>query len=144
MLAAGVALSACCSVVLAVSGRACEWQSDGTMSFLIDPASAGPILASVTQPVVKCAVGLPFTVLASSANAGGALGSCPITGVLRNGAGQEIPYTVSCAAGGVGQGVGAAEPAIDLGVGGSVAAADYQNAPFGGGYADRVTFQITY
>lgn len=114
------------------------------MSFLINPAAAGPILASVTQPAIKCAVGLPFTVLASSTNAGGTLGACPIAGVLRNGAGQEIPYVISCVPGGIGQGTAPTDPVIVLGVGGSVAAADYQNAPVGPGYSDRIVFQITY
>lgn len=113
------------------------------MSFVINPASAGPLLASVVQPAIKCAVGLPFTVLALSTNAGGTVEACPVRGVLRNGAGQEIPYTISCLDAGVGLGVDSGDPAIELAVGGSVAAVDYENAA-AGGYSDRVVFQITY
>lgn len=124
---------------------ACEWHADGTMSFLIDPAATpGPILAAVIQPAVKCDLGLTFTVRAASVNAGGAPVPCPISGILSDGGGQTIPYTLSCVPGGAGQGTSAADPAVELGVTGSAAAGDYENAAVGGGYSDRITFQITY
>lgn len=124
---------------------ACEWYADGTMAFAIDPAQTpGPILATVTQPAVKCGVGLPFSVRAASANAGGTMAPCPITGLLNNGAGQLIPYTMTCLADGVGQGTTASDPPVEFGVGGSVAIADYQDAAVGSAYSDQITFQITY
>jgi hypothetical protein len=126
------------------AGAVCQTETDGTLSFTIDPAVAGPILAVVSQPAVKCGVGETFTVQAASANGGGAPAACPTTGFLNDGSGHAIAYTLGCVTGGVGQGTGAAEPAVELGVDGRVDALEYQNAAAGGGYSDRITFQVTY
>jgi hypothetical protein len=117
------------------------------MAFTIDPTLPGPINAVVTvQPIIRCTNGVPFTVLSQSANAGGPFGGPPTTGILNDGAGHQIAYSITHIAGGTGLGMGGTGD-ISLAVAGSVNSVDYADAyvcEAACSYTDTITFEVTY
>ena len=126
----------------------CNIRTDpGAMAFTIDPSAPGPINAVVaTDPVIRCTNGVPFTVTSQSTNAGAPFGGPPTVGILNDGAGHVIAYTITHLAGGTGSGMGGAGN-IPLNVGGTVNRVDYENAFLCEGacaYTDIVILQVAY
>ena len=135
----------------------CKAGTTGSLAFSIDPSLAGPISATVTDATVFCSNGTPFTVTAVSTNKGGSAASCAgagITGTLKDASNNLMDYTFTCNVytsggvpsgtnGGTGQGHGSGKD-VRLGMGGSIAATSYQNAPASATYADTITLTITY
>ncbi|MGV8056526.1 MAG: hypothetical protein AB2L12_00600 [Smithellaceae bacterium] len=144
---------------VAVSGAlnaSCKAGTTGSLAFSIDPSTAGPISATATDATVFCSKGTSFTVTAASVNKGGSAASCAgggITGQLKDGA-NTMDYTFSCnvynSGGtpsgtntGAGLGFGTGND-LRLGLGGSITASSYQNAPVSSSYADTINLTITY
>ena len=142
------ALAGTITPTVAVTGTVsgvCKAGVSGNLAFTIDPSQPGPIAATVTNATVFCSNGTPFTVTAASLNYGGAAASCGgggITGTLQTGT-NTMNYTFTCTGSGTGQGHGSGKD-VNLGIGGSIAAASYQNAAVSNLYADTVTLTITY
>lgn len=102
------------------------------ITLTVDGSSDSPkVVVAGAQPQIKCTNNHRFAIACESANAFR----------LRSGV-DEIPYTLNCPAGGVGNGFSAGKY-IALAVGGSVATADYQNAPMGT-YTDTVVVTVNY
>ncbi|MGV8056527.1 MAG: spore coat protein U domain-containing protein [Smithellaceae bacterium] len=134
---------------------ACKAGTTGSLAFSIDPSAVGPISATTTDTTVFCSKGTNFTVTASSANKGGSAASCAgagITGQLKDGA-NTMNYIFSCNVynsgspsgtnAGTGQGFGAGND-LRLGLGGSITASSYQNAPVSSSYTDTISLTIAY
>lgn len=135
----------------------CKAGTTGSLTFTIDPSLAGPISATVTDATVFCSNGTPFSVTAVSTNKGGSAISCVspgITGTLKDASNNLMDYTFMCSVytsggvpsgtnGGTGQGHGSGKD-VRLGLGGTIAATSYQNAPVSTTYGDTITLTITY
>jgi len=153
---AGISIGGTISPTVSITGSVvgmCKAGTAGTLSFTIDPSVAGPITATRTDATVFCSNGSPFTITAASLNKGGAAANCAgsaggITGTLKDGA-NTMNYTFTCGVNGTtgntgtGQGFGSGKD-VSIGIGGSITAASYQNAPVSSSYADTVTLTITY
>ena len=157
---AGSVFAGSITPTVAVSGTVigtCKAGTTGSLSFSIDPSLAGPIAATVTDATVFCSKGDAFTVTAVSANYGGSPATCAgggITGTLKDSSADTMNYTFTCSVynsggtpsstnGGTGKGFGTGND-VRLGLGGSILAAAYQNAPVGTTYADTITLTIAY
>lgn len=154
---ASVAFAGSIAPTVNISGTlnaVCKAGAVGSLAFTIDPSLAGPIPAAVTDATVFCSNGAPFSVTAASANKGLPTASCAssgggIIGTLKDGGGSTMDYSFTCGVGGTtgntgtGQGHGGGK-AVTLGLGGSITAASYQNAPVSATYADTVTLTISY
>jgi len=151
MTVAGGAFAASTSENVTVNGSVsglCKPATAGVMSFaILDPSAAGPIAATVTTDAsVLCSNGAPFTVTAASTNFGGSAVVCAgpggMTGTLKDAGNNTMNYTFICGSGG-GTGAGFSNP-LNVGIGGSIAQAAYQNAPVSATYADLVILTISY
>lgn len=117
----------------------CSSATGGSITFTIDPSSAGPITpatidAGNTAPTVKCTNGQAHAVSCTSVHAN------QLT-IGNDGATDPIVYAITgCPASITGQGFGTATP-INFGL--SLSAVDYQNA-LSGAHADTITVTITY
>jgi spore coat protein U-like protein len=131
----------------------CKVGTTGSLAFTIDPTLAGPIAATATDATVFCTNKAPFTVTAVSLNKGGVAASCArsgggITGTLKDGV-NTMDYTFTCGVNGgtgnsgLGKGFGVPND-VTLGIAGSIAAANYQNAAASTLYADTITLTISY
>ena len=159
-MAIGNASAAQIQPQVTVSGAlnaACKAGTVGSLAFGIDPSLAGPISATVTDATVFCSNGTPFTVTALSTNKGGSAASCAgagITGTLKDASNNLMDFTFICSVytvggipsgtnAGTGKGHGSGMD-VRLGMGGSIAATSYQNAPVSATYSDTITLTITY
>ncbi len=160
LASANIAWAGTITPTVSVSGAVnavCKAGTTGSLAFTIDPSLAGPISATVTDATVFCSNGTPFTITAVSTNKGGSAASCAgagITGTLKDASNNLMDYTFTCSVytgagspsgtnAGTGQGHGSGKD-VRLGMGGSIAAANYQNAPVSATYADTITLTITY
>ena len=159
-MVAGSVFAGTITPTVAVSGTVlgmCTVGTTGSLSFSIDPSQVGPLAATVTDETVFCSKNDAFTVTAASANAGGSAASCSgsgITGTLKDTSSDTMSYTFTCNVynsggtpsgtnAGTGKGFGTGN-SVRLGLGGSILAAAYQNAPVGTTYADTITLTISY
>lgn len=104
----------------------------GTAAFgNLDPAGAGVVNATVSDPQVTCTNGAPFAITDDKGVNGGGT-------VYKMAKGTDlITYSLSYAASGTGTG-----GAVNIGLTASVAQVDYQNKP-AGNYIDTVTLTVT-
>lgn len=142
LLLAGGANAATLTPAVTATGTVtdtCSSATGGSITFAIDPSSAGPITPVTTDagnaaPTVKCTNGQAHAVSCTSAHAN------QLT-IGNDGATDPISYTITgCPASITGQGFGTAT-AINFGL--SLAAAAYQNA-LAGDHVDTITVTITY
>jgi spore coat protein U-like protein len=136
------------SPTVSVSGTVLEVCTGGTGGVLafgnIDPSAAGPLSATPTEAYVKCTYGTDFSVAAASTNKGDPAASCAgagITGRLKDAGTNTMDYAFTCTGSGTGDGF--LGSGVALGLGASIASAEYGDAP-AGSYSDNVTLTITY
>lgn len=128
------------SVSAAVVGQ-CKANANGSLAFgTITPGTtAGVVNGTPTAVTIKCANGLPFTVVVGSGGVS-----------MTDGATHTIPYTFSLTtASGTGAGFSAGALASSIAFTGSIAQANYDDAwtnssGAGVSYTDTVTLTVTF
>lgn len=104
----------------------------GTAAFgNLDPAGAGGVSATISDPQVTCTNGAPYAITDDKGINGGGTAYKMAKGT------DLITYSLSYTASGTGTG-----GAVSIGLAASVAQVDYQNKP-AGNYSDTVTLTVT-
>jgi spore coat protein U-like protein len=125
----------------------CNDIAGGPLDLAIDPSTTSAVASTGTAATVQCTRTTPFTVTADSLNGvGGATGTSPLTGALKDtvGSNSNIPYTLAFTTSFTGAGFGSATPTeLVAATAASVTAAAAQ-ASQAGTYQDTVTLTISY
>jgi spore coat protein U-like protein len=130
-LAAG---NAVVNVNATVTGT-CLFNTDGAVSFTLDPSSAADATGAVTQPQFWCTNGTAYTITDDFGVNEAVADTAPRR--MTNGA-DFIPYSFTYTA--AGTGAGKTSP-INMDIAATVVNADFVNAP-AGAYSDTVTLTI--
>jgi spore coat protein U-like protein len=122
--------------VNAVVTGTCQFLTDGSVDFILDPSLGGEVTGTVTQPTFWCTKGASYTITDDN----GEYESGTTYQMKHETLDEYIPYTFDYTASATGTGAGRSTT-LSLVIASTVADADYANAS-SGNYSDTVTLTI--